>query len=299
MGPNGDTAAMENHLNSSSHEHRSRLRWITESETVKEAVRTTTGRGGVVLQKALADLASIQLSVFQLEDRYFALTGQTILILAVKRYAIYVLEHLLDEGLKAQRRDSGRRTALHWACYLGRFDMAGILIRKGARLDDQDAQNHTPIDVAVQAGFVDAAVNLVEAEAEIIQDSTPLARACRHSQLQIIERMVRSGVNANHGDITLSLDVALYWAPWKAVQLLLEAGQDGTDTVSAVDITLLCNKKDGVYTGPPSAYRDAAEKLALLEQHGLNPKRVKWFERLQPSSADTQIFLAEAYSNMS
>lgn len=265
---------VEDHLNRSDHDHRVRLRCIAESETTKEALRTVTGRGGRVLQMALTDLTSLRLSIFQLEDRYFALTRQTLLILAVKNYAVHLFGLLLDEGLKVRKKDTAHRSPLHWACFLSRFDMAQRLIRRGARLDDRDGYNQTPLDFAVQAGNIDEAVNLIELEAKILQDFTPLARACRYGHLQIIEKMVSSLVDVNPGDKNPPLDVALCWAPWKAVQLLLEAGAR-TDTVSAVDLILLWNKKDAVYAGPQSAYRDAAEKLSLLEQYGVHPDRIR------------------------
>lgn len=264
------------HLNSLDHDHRVRLRGIAESETTKEALRTITGRGGPVLQMLLTELTSMRLSIFQFDDRYKSLTGQTLLILAVRNYAIHLFGLLLDEGVKVRAKDTCRRSPLHWACYLCRFDMAERLIRGGVRLDERDAYNHTPIEFAVQVGQVDAAVNLIELEATILKDFTPLARACRCGEIQTIHKMINPLVDLNPRDRNPPLDVALCWAPWKAVQLLLEAGAR-IDAISAVDLILLwnSNKKEVVNVGPPFAYRDAAEKLSLLEQYGLNPTRIR------------------------
>ena len=176
--------------------------------------------------------------------------------------------------------------------------MAEILIDKGARLEDRDALHQTPLEITILAGYVDAAVNLIELEAKLLHDSTPLARACRYGQLDVIEKMVHPKVNVNARDLNLPLDIALYWAPWKAVQVLLEAGAR-TDTVSPVDLILLLNKKDGVYTGPQSAYCDAAEKLSLLGQYGLNPSRINSLQDHQQHSSSTIILGADEYGDVS
>ena len=66
---------------------------------------------------------------------------------------------------------------------------------------------------------------------------------------------------------------ALIFAPWETVQLLLAAGAR-TDVLADVTLKALKSKRASTSRGASRAYLDAAEKLALLEKHGLDPDRI-------------------------
>lgn len=106
-------------------------------------------------------------SIQQLDKNTSKLGDQSLLILAVKKYDVQVLGRLLKDGFKVQEKDTSQRSALHWACVLGRLDMAELLVQYGAELGDRDAESQTPIDLALQMSGVAAAMSLIEVLAQI------------------------------------------------------------------------------------------------------------------------------------
>ena len=214
-------------------------------------------------------------SIRQLDCNSEALSGQTLLILAVKKHDVRVLGRLLNDGFKVQEKDSSQRSALHWACFLGRNDMAELLIRYGAQLDEQDSELQTPIDLALLTSGIAVAVSLVQMFAQIQREQsprtcdTPLALACHIGQLAVVEAVVEAGADVNERRVNSPLELALRDATWPVVQLLLHAGAY-TNTISQQDRVLLRNKRDGIFFGEESNYTDADNKVMLLKGYGLD-----------------------------
>jgi ankyrin repeat protein len=216
-------------------------------------------------------------SIQQLGRNSAALSDQTLLILAVKKHDIHVLEWLLKDGFKVQEKDSSQRSALHWACFLGRNDMAELLVRYGARLDERDAELQTPVDLALETSGVAVGMSLVQVLAQVQQKQSPriretaLALACHLGQLTIVEAMIETGAGVNERGVNTPLELALRDATWPLVQVLLCAGAY-TNTITHHHRVLLMNRRDGflVGGGGKKDYADAENKIMLLKGYGLD-----------------------------
>jgi hypothetical protein len=261
---------VEDHLNSASHARFVRLKEIAKSQTAREALLITAGAR--VITTALAKLGEGQPSIQGLNEDYSRRSGQTLLILSVKNAEVHILRHLLDEGLKVTGKDDWpRRSALHWSCILGRCDIAEILMRYGAKLDEPDRNFETPLDLARRSNGVDAAVSLIEVDARVRAENkppnaaeTPLALACRYGDVAVIEAMIANGANVNEGGFNPPLEVAIKKASWSIVQTILAAGAN-VNSISFVARSTLIG--DAPYGGV--VYPDSEEKISLLKQYGL------------------------------
>lgn len=210
-------------------------------------------------------------SIHQLEHNFGALEKQKLLILAVKTQDVKVLSRLLKDVRTVHEKEKGDRTALHWACELGRQEMAELLIRFGANLDDRDDQEQTPLDLALKVGL-DFAMKLVRVLAEVRQNEskfandTPLVLACRLNRLSVVEGLVEDGADVNETTINFPLAIAVRHASWEVVRYLLSKGAY-PQVVDMFHLRRLAEKKAGTHVG--SDYQDAAEKIRLLKRHGL------------------------------
>ena len=63
-----------------------------------------------------------------------------------------VAEHLLDQGCDRDRTDDDGYTALHYAAWSGGLNVAQVLFRYGAKLDDRNKHGETPVDIATGSG---------------------------------------------------------------------------------------------------------------------------------------------------
>lgn len=267
---------IEEHFNSPSHVRRARLKEISASQTVREALLVTAGSP---MFKLLAMLANGDRSIMALNREYFAKTQQTLLILAIKNDEANVLGHLLAEGLSLMEKDCSHRTAMHWACLFGRFnmvsmllrhDMSGMPVRYPRLFDGLDINLKSPLDLVIQNQGIRAAVRLIEAEAMIGTELspetsyTPLAVACHYSRLDVVKIMIADGADVNEGRPNSALLVAVWRAPSLIVHALLCAGADPV-LISKLDRDILSGrgKEKGL------AYLDSEEKVALLKQYGL------------------------------
>jgi ankyrin repeat protein len=76
--------------------------------------------------------------------------GCTPLILAVQSGNVSTVKLLLSRLADAESADGRRQTALWWAAYYGYDDIVESLIRSGVRVDAVDADNLTPLHIAVE-----------------------------------------------------------------------------------------------------------------------------------------------------
>jgi len=80
----------------------------------------------------------ISLSVLMNNDidiNWKNITGDSLLILAVKKGDIDVVEYLLDRGVDIDHSNTSGNTALLWASYYGNVDMVKLLLDMGANID--------------------------------------------------------------------------------------------------------------------------------------------------------------------
>jgi ankyrin repeat protein len=85
--------------------------------------------------------------------------GTTPLLAACHSGHVDMAEYLLDQGCDRDHADDHGWTALHFAAYHGRLDIAHVLFRYGVKLDARNSRDETPADVATARGhhaFADA-----------------------------------------------------------------------------------------------------------------------------------------------
>jgi ankyrin repeat protein len=226
---------------------------------------------------AMADLMSREWSLSALDYELSFRHYDSLIIRAVKKYAIQILQVLLEEKLNASSVDILGRSALHWACKLGEYGKAELLIQHGLRLHSRDARHTTPLDLAVDAGGINPAVALVEAESRaestepMLRCITPLAIACRCNRDDVVHEIIKRGGDVNGTGSDSPLDMALRWGDPALVRLLLERGAK-LSSVAASDRVLLQRGRHLDYIGSDQLYRkplyrDANEKIAILQQH--------------------------------
>ena len=272
------------HLDSETHRRNVRLRCIAVSETVRKAVSCITGGDAKRGEETLKDMKRSRISLDQIDKRCLACTGETILIRAVKSIDIHGLSHLLahDPPLTVERKGWTGRNALHWACALGRTKMGKMLLGKDAPLCDRvlkrratwDLDYYTPLDLAVQGGHIDTAVDLVVHEAKTVDIDSALQYACIYGNSDIIQKLIATNAFSTEGRLlpprscSLSpLEEAFRFASAGAVRILFEAGAR-VEHIFWLQ-SLFTGLQNSIHGRPsvPGEYRDAAEKLSLLERY--------------------------------
>lgn len=276
----------EDHFASSEHIRRVKLRRVADSGILREAFDRM-----LVLdcwfpspqRKQMADLITREKSLSALDAELSELSlgqGDTLVISAVKKYATEILQVFLDENLNTSSVDQRGRSALHWACELGEFDKAELLISHGLQLHARDAQRTTALDLAVRNKGIVPAVALVEVEsrAESIKSPlhsiTPLAIACRCNRDDVVHEILERGADVNESGSSSPLEMALRWGDYSLVRLLLERGAR-PQIISGLDLLLLKRGRHGDDAGSVPLYRDANEKIAILQRFGLSLESMK------------------------
>jgi uncharacterized protein len=69
---------------------------------------------------------------------------------------------LLASGANFNARLEGGLVPLHWACAQGRAGLVQYMLEHGADVQDADAQGHTPLTLALDAGSFQAVMLLIE-----------------------------------------------------------------------------------------------------------------------------------------
>ena len=273
----------EEHFSSSKHIRQVRLRHITETGIFRKSLYRSMDLYPDQ-RMTMADLATAELNLEQLDGILWYCERTTFIILATKEYPIEVLKFFIDEKLNVLSVDSFGRSALHWACDLGQVHKAELLIRHGLRLHVRDVDYHTPLDLAISDNTpshptttIDP-ITLIEAEAkaESFYSSTPLVIACRCDRLDVVEKLVESGASVYDGGLSSPLEIAVRWGGARLVEFLLERGADA-NSVSRMDIVSLEGKNERLYRGNQPLYDAAEEKLSLLKDYGLHRTSGYWF----------------------
>lgn len=276
------------HMRNRLHRYGVELRLLADSETTIETIIN------IIRAVTLADLSQVVtafakenlelLTSREHDDLYWWSVRSSLLIQAIKLDVIDVLRYLLEQGMLVDTAlDSSDRSAMHWACYLNRSDMATLLVDYNASLRHLDARDLTPLDLAVREGYVSTAVSIVEHQARK-DGREPLELACIYGQLEIIQAILERG---DSSDLHHSLEKAVGWAPVQAVRLLLEAGASvhllsggcllNLTTASECQLSnrgLGSTDRRTMRAIKGSIFNEAPEKLLLLYKFGLDPQRV-------------------------
>ena len=274
-------AHMKNRLHRQGVELRSWTKPATASGTLVRIINAVLHRDLRQLRRALFESQNgLMMSRYERDELYTGFIGSGLLTHAVQADAFDILRYLLDNGVPAKARDSVGRSALHWACYLGKTQMATLLVEKGAELNRHEYphRGRTPFALAVKEGHFETVVELVEQEAKRRRKS-PLVLACEHGHPGIVQKMLEVSTEVGATSLTQPLERALRKGTPKVVEILLEAGAEA-NSISDFTVTSLKQKKENRYLGPGHHFSDAAEKLRLLERFGLE------LEYIHTSSSD-------------
>lgn len=142
-----------------------------------------------------------------------------------------VLRYLAGQGVDVNTtlaKDPHRHTALHWAVYQGREDVAAVLIaRPEIDLDRRDARGYTALDLAFTSYRLGTAEQLAAAGAYISPDT--VARVARSGTPPALDVVLRHGADPNAYGASKGiapLHAAVTSVRPDAVRRLLAAGAD-------------------------------------------------------------------------
>lgn len=116
---------------------------------------------------------------------------------------------LLDAGVDVNARDSGGKTALHWAAANGGAATVELLVERGAAVDVQDRLGITPLFLRVQRGDVPTALWLIDRGAGA-RSPRPRGPSILHTALlfcfrdercdELVQRLVALGADPHAPD---------------------------------------------------------------------------------------------------
>ncbi|MDB4342005.1 ankyrin repeat domain-containing protein [bacterium] len=122
------------------------------------------------------------------------------------------VQQLLDSGADPNVEDYANHTALYYAAEKGHFNIAKLLLEKGAKVDHESGDS--ALLWACHYGHVDIVKLLIENGADVnakrsMDDSTPLCFAAHRNHKEIVELLLEKGADANvanqHGETALDL----------------------------------------------------------------------------------------------
>lgn len=129
-----------------------------------------------------------------------------------KQNNFFLLKDLLQEPIKHDwhtDRDTDRNYALHWAVKNRNLDMLCHLLEFKADYNVKNSNDDTPLDLALQEGYVDIALNLLEKKDSIFKNqSSYLNKAIRNDQESLYVKLLERQQSWNHNDGDPPLHIA-------------------------------------------------------------------------------------------
>jgi ankyrin repeat protein len=167
--------------------------------------------------------------------------GSTILHIATRVGAVKLLQYLIDSDMAIidiESVDNDGKTAMHWACQLGLYDIVSYLIECGpAKFLVQDKNGNTPLQLASRNGHLNVVKYLMEQyqDADVAYNAPRAYEsdlhasfwlACRYGQFPIVQYMIHEDkihVNfQNESDGMTALLFACQYGALSFVQFLCE-----------------------------------------------------------------------------
>lgn len=243
-------------------------------------VAAQAGNAAVVRQllkkKASAGLRCVCHTSRVAEERSAVVPGMSALDMAVAAGHELVASVLASHSgvdVNDVRGSFEGRAPLHWACELGRLEVAKVLLANGALLSVADANGRTPLHVAVAAGNVELCALLVESAATGAAVRELLASRDKHGQ-SVLELAVVS----NHAPV---LQRCLEWSKGgtraDAAPLFESALQAAATAGNAAAVAKLVSEakgavnaqdRDGTTALARAATRGHYETCRILVQNG-------------------------------
>ena len=198
---------------------------------------------------------------------------------------IDAVRSLLKQGIDVNEAQGDGQTALHWAAYDDRSEMATMLLYAGANVDATSRVNGiTPLFIAAQHGSASMIGILLAADADpnramTTSGTTPLMLAAASGNGDAVKRLLDGGADPNakeavHGQTALMFAAVLNRT--SALEVLLEAGADATIATKVVDVIERNKARGRGRGGPPTGRgrgrggpRPAAAQAPLLSASGI------------------------------
>ncbi|CAK9297107.1 unnamed protein product [Gordionus sp. m RMFG-2023] len=142
--------------------------------------------------------------------------GTTALCQAISLNHKLVVNALLNLDVDINKCDSFGYTPLHKASYHSRYDLATILINKGANVHCKDLEGDTPLHICCKVGIIHPTINLtkmaslfIESRGGIIllndknkKGKTPLHLAAEWGLPHLVELLIQSGSRIDALDVS-------------------------------------------------------------------------------------------------
>jgi len=141
-----------------------------------------------------------------------------------------VLQMLHEDESRVNAKDSGGKTALHWACLKGNFEMANLLLKWGASPNCVDTATYTPLIISVMRGDALILERLISyggsVHATIGKNMTALHWASVKNSNEVVKVLINAGgqVNAENSKGATPLHCAAESSSIECAQQLLAAG---------------------------------------------------------------------------
>jgi ankyrin repeat protein len=146
---------------------------------------------------------------------------------ASRRLDVPAVEALIEGGADVNAAAADGTTALHWAAYAGRDDLASVLLAAGADASAVNRYGVTPLGLAAEYGDAGLVRRLLTAGADARttgpDGQTVLMLAARTGAVPVVEALVEAGSDVNARDTWMG-ETALMWA----------AGANNADAVRAL-----------------------------------------------------------------
>ena len=191
-------------------------------------------------------------------------------------------EALLDQGglmkmIKCFRsineKDSGYKTALHWAAQNGHLAIARLLLGKGANVNAKDKKKETALHKAARHGHRELVQLLLENGADINmknhENETVLHRAAWSRHEGLVRLLLEKGADINAKTRTWG-KTALHWAADSGhegvVRILLEEGAD-INAKDDLDYTPLHRAAGSGYEGVVRLLLEEGADIKVISKH--------------------------------
>ena len=145
---------------------------------------------------------------------------------------------LIDRGADVKKKDSRKRTALHYASVRGNLKVVKALLSKGAEIDVEEEDRCTPLMWAAGRGHMDVSLYLINHGGDIDKKDgdkrTALHYACERGDLNVVKALLSKGaeIDVEDGD--------------RCTPLMWAAGRRHIDILLyLIDHSADVNKKDG------------------------------------------------------
>ena len=167
-------------------------------------------------------------SQYEIEER-IAQKSRNLLFCAVRENNISEIEHLIDEGVSVEAKDSIGWSPLIRAAEYGQFASAELLLRRGADPLHGTIGDRLPLHFAAENGHLDIVKVLLETDKSQLNSldhhqQTPLHKAVRKKQTQVVEFLVSQNdieVNSSDGSHFSPLIHAVFNEDDNVVRMLL------------------------------------------------------------------------------